>query len=316
MKNREHIIVLGSGVSGLTTAIVLLDAGYEVKIITKALPDKTTSAVAAAIWFPYEARPFHKVSEWSKSSFNRFQKLAKEDVTGVSFIPFTAYLDSEEEPWWLDALPSEFVIDNRVKSPVNPNHRGYRLSVPLIESPVYLKYLLNRFKNSGGILEEKEITDLSELSVDTLIVNCSGLGAKELLNDSEIYPIQGQVVKVEANPEINGMATEYPMGDGGNEMAYIIPRRDGIVLGGSAVKGVNSIKPDADLTKRIIHYCSSFEPDLKELSVIETKVGLRPGRTEVRLERDVDLPVIHNYGHGGAGYTVSWGCAEEVLKLI
>ena len=98
-------------------------------------------------------------------------------------------------------------------------------------------------------------------------------------------------------------------------MAYIIPRRDCIVLGGSAVKGEASTKTDPDLTKRIINYCAAFEPKVKDLPIQKTKVGLRPGRTEIRLEHDPELKVIHNYGHGGAGYTVSWGCALGVLKL-
>ena len=168
---------MGSGVSGLTTAIVLLDAGYEVKIITKALPGKTTSAVAAAIWFPYEARPFQKVSAWSKSSFNIFCQLAEEDETGVSLIPFTTFLDSQEEPWWLEAIPSEYILDNHVESPVNPNHRGYQLLVPLIESPIYLEYLFNRFKKSGGIIIQKKITELSHFESNSLAVNCTGLGS-------------------------------------------------------------------------------------------------------------------------------------------
>ncbi|MEQ8523279.1 FAD-dependent oxidoreductase [Gracilimonas sp.] len=316
LKDKTHITVLGAGVSGLTTAIVLLENGYSVKIISKQLPKQTTSAVAAAIWFPYEAYPAHKVSVWSKNSLLQYRRLSQDDSSGVSFIPFTAYLNTDEQPWWLDALPSENILDRKVSSPIDPNHRGFKLFVPLIETPIYLDYLVNRFKESGGEILQQEISSIEELDEYPLVVNCLGLGAKHLFDDHLLFPIQGQVVKVEPSAEIEGSATEYPLGKNGDEMAYIIPRRDGIILGGSAKKHQSSTKTDDSLTNRIIHYCSEFEPKVAKLSVLETKVGLRPGRSEIRLEKDATLPVVHNYGHGGAGYTVSWGCAEEVLKLL
>lgn len=316
MKDKDHITVLGAGVSGLTTAIVLSEKGYSVQIITKKPPGQTTSAVAAAIWFPYEAYPAQKVSKWSKTSLLKFQQLSEAPDSGVSFIPFTAYLDTHEEPWWLEALPLENILDNNTTSPVHPNHRGYKLLVPLIETPIYLDYLVNRFMESGGEILQQEISSLKDLENYLLVVNCLGLGSKYLFDDHDLFPIQGQVVKVEPSPEIEGMATEYTLGKNGDEMAYIIPRRDGIILGGSAKKHNYSTKTDDSLTNRIIHYCCEFEPEIAKLSTLETKVGLRPGRSEIRLEKDPALAVIHNYGHGGAGYTVSWGCAEEVLKLI
>ncbi|WP_421775136.1 FAD-dependent oxidoreductase [Gracilimonas sp.] len=314
MKNSTHITVLGAGVSGLTTAIVLAEHGFKVDIITKDLPKQTTSAVAAAIWFPYQAYPVNKVNTWSRTSFLRFKHLAKNKDSGVSFIPFTAYLDTQQKPWWLDALPAEYILNDNVQHPIHPEYRGYTLNVPLIETPFYLDYLLNRFKESGGELIQQEVGSVQELEAYFPMVNCTGLGSKYLFNDEKLYPVQGQVVRVAANQEIRGMATEYELGD--QEMAYIIPRTDGIILGGSAKKHESSTKADPSLTERIITYCSKFEPAVLELPVLDVKVGLRPGRPQIRLEKDPHLPIIHNYGHGGAGYTVSWGCAEEVMKLF
>ncbi|WP_428236345.1 FAD-dependent oxidoreductase [Gracilimonas sp.] len=314
MKNKNHITVLGAGVSGLTTGIVLAENGYKVSIITKVLPKQTTSAIAAAIWFPYEAYPANKVNSWSRRSLLRFKHLAHNEDSGVSFIPFTAYLDTRQKPWWLDALPGENILDDNVQHPGHPEYKGYTLNVPLIETPIYLEYLLNRFKKSGGEIIKQEVTSVEELEAYFPVVNCTGLGAKHLFNDEQLYPIQGQVVRVAPDQKIQGMATEYELED--QEMAYIIPRRDGVILGGSAKKHQTSTKADPSLTERILTYCSKFEPAVLELQVLNVKVGLRPGRPEIRLEKDPQLPVIHNYGHGGAGYTVSWGCAEEVLKLL
>lgn len=316
MKNNTSITVLGAGVSGLTTGILLAEKGIDVKIITKDLPHDTTSAVAAAIWFPYEAYPEDKVTKWSFESFREFEQLAKVQESGVSFIPFTSYLDTFEEPWWLEALPDSHILDDWVKSPVNEYHRGYKLSVPLIETPIYLKYLLKRFLGAGGEIVQKKIESITELDANQLTINCAGLGAQHLFQDEFLYPIQGQIVKVEPDADVSAFATEYFLGEEGDEIAYIIPRRDCIVLGGSVKKHRSSIEPDAELTQRIIQYCADFQPEILKLKIRESVVGLRPGRSEIRVEKDPKLPVIHNYGHGGAGFTVSWGCAREVLTLI
>lgn len=316
MKNSTQITVLGAGVSGLSTGIVLADNGYDVQIITKDLPHETTSAVAAAIWFPYEAYPEDKVAKWSHESFREFEQLAKISESGVSFIPFTSYLDTIEEPWWLEALPKSHLLEDWVKSPVNEEHRGYKMNVPLMESPVYLKYLLRRFLVAGGEVIHKEINSLEELDSYPLIINCTGLGARYLFNDKHVFPIQGQIVKVETDPNISGMSTEYLMGENGDEMAYVIPRRDCIVLGGTSKRHEFNLTPNPALTDRIIRHCATFQPKIEELAIQHSMVGLRPGRTEIRVEKDAELPVIHNYGHGGAGYTVSWGCAQEVLNIL
>lgn len=316
MNKNTQITVLGAGVSGLTSAIVLQDKGYRVQIFTKELPHNTTSAVAAAIWFPYEAWPEDKVGKWSYSTFQEFSRLSKIAETGVSFIPFTAYLDTHEEPWWLESLPADHILNDWVESPVNPDHRGFKLLVPLIESPIYLDYLLRRFLSRGGDIIQQEIKDLNQLDDDNIIVNCTGLGAAKLFNDDFVFPIQGQVVKVSSDQSIEGFATEYTMGENGDEIAYIIPRRDCLVLGGSVKRHEYSTTPDQELINRIISYCSDFEPRVEQLEIKESVVGLRPSRTEIRLEKDPQHPIVHNYGHGGAGYTVSWGCAFEVHNII
>jgi D-amino-acid oxidase len=99
---------------------------------------------------------------------------------------------------------------------------------------------------------------------------------------------------------------------------YIVPRDEDCILGGTAEENDWNLSIDADTSEKILEKCIAIEPSLADAVVIGHRVGLRPGRTEVRLEIE-DLPggraVIHDYGHGGAGFTLSWGCAEEVLKL-
>ncbi len=312
----KPITVLGCGVSGLTTGITLLEQGFHVQIITKEYPEETTSAIAGAIWFPYEARPFKKVNAWSLSSFNKFQELSEAPSTGVSMIDYAIILETNDKPWWLQSIPPNHIISDSVTDFFQKDYPGYIVHVPLIETPVYLLWLVNRFKSLGGSITKREIKELNELNEFDLTINCTGLETKSLFEDSEVYPIQGQVVRVPADNSIKGMATDFLFGKNEEEMAYIIPRRDGIILGGSARKGKNTTEPDPEFSSRIISYNSEYEHTLKQKPVLETKVGLRPGRSEIRLEKDPSHPVIHNYGHGGAGYTVSWGCAFSVLDLV
>ncbi len=312
----KSITVLGCGVSGLTTGIILLEQGYEVQIVTKEKTEETTSAIAGAIWFPYEARPYEKVNAWSLESFNKYRTLSKNPSTGISMIDYAIILNTTEKPWWLESIPQDHIISDSVSGFYKKDYSGYVVNIPLIETPVYLPWLVNHFNSLGGTIVVREISGLDELNEFDLTINCTGLGARGLFKDLQIYPIQGQVVRVNPDSSIKGMATDFLFGNNSEEMAYIIPRKDGIILGGSARSGIDSTKPDPEFSTRIIDYNSEYEQKLKEMDVLETKVGLRPGRSEIRLEKDPNLPVIHNYGHGGSGYTVSWGCANSVLNLV
>jgi D-amino-acid oxidase len=102
-------------------------------------------------------------------------------------------------------------------------------------------------------------------------------------------------------------------------VTYVIPRSHDCILGGTAEDGEWSTEPDPRTAAAILERCAALEPRLAEAEVLEHKVGLRPGRKEIRLERE-DVahgpPRIHNYGHGGSGVTLSWGCAEETLRLV
>ena len=90
-----------------------------------------------------------------------------------------------------------------------------------------------------------------------------------------------------------------------------------MILGGVAQEGNWSLEPTEEDRNFILEKCSKIIPDLKNAEIIEDIVGLRPGRTEVRLEKEQisGKTIIHNYGHGGSGVTLSWGCAEEVVEL-
>jgi D-amino-acid oxidase len=102
-----------------------------------------------------------------------------------------------------------------------------------------------------------------------------------------------------------------------HHFTYIFPREDGVVLGGIAQPGNWDLNADPIISADILSRCAQVEPSVRSAPIIATLVGLRPGRYEVRLEHEQigDSIVIHNYGHGGVGVTLSWGCAQEVVEL-
>jgi D-amino-acid oxidase len=180
-----------------------------------------------------------------------------------------------------------------------------------------MRYLLNRFTELGGVSEklEKEAVSIEEIAGDPpLLINCTGLGAGKLCHDGKTFPIRGQIVIVK-NIGFNRIISDE---SGKLAPIYIVPRNEDCVLGGTAEENNWDLNIDPETSDEILKKCIAIEPSLANAEVLGHRAGLRPGRTEVRLELE-KLPggraVIHDYGHGGGGFTLSWGCAEEVLKL-
>jgi D-amino-acid oxidase len=90
------------------------------------------------------------------------------------------------------------------------------------------------------------------------------------------------------------------------------------VIGGTSESGDWSLSPDTATAERILDRATELVPRLRGARVLRHRVGLRPARPAIRCEsiRTGDRLTVHCYGHGGAGVTVSWGCADEVLELV
>jgi D-amino-acid oxidase len=313
---KQTIKIIGCGVSGLSVGITLLEQGYAVEIITDKMPAETTSAVAAAIWFPYAVNPREKVNKWSKIAYHTFKKLSEDKRTGVSMNWLSVLIEKEEDSWWKGAIPEDGIRKAAMEELPVDFPLGYKMYVPLIETPIYLQYLLDRFLDLNGGLVIKKVDDISDLiSEGSILINCTGLGAQTLFQDKNMYPIYGQIVKAEVRENVSCVAAELPFEGTFEKAAYIIPRRDCIVLGGTAIKGKEDITPNEVYTQEILQRCKQIDPALSDITIQSVVVGLRPGRSEIRLEWEGER-IIHNYGHGGAGFTVSWGCAAEVLEMI
>ena len=298
----SRICVVGAGVIGLTCAVQLLEAGHRVDVVARDLPLETTSAVAAALWYPYRALPQDRVTAWSRTSYAVFDAIADTDPeSGVRMLAGTeVFASRQSEPWWRPAVPA---LDRETALP--PGYAdGWTFVTPVVEMPVYLAWLAGRVAELGGTITRMNLRALPPGA--ELVVNCTGLGARLLGADRTVVPVRGQVVYVEQI----GLDRWWLDATG---PTYVVPRSGDIVVGGTDQEGEWSRTPSPESADAILRRAALLVPELRGARVIRHKVGLRPVRPGVRLERVAD--VIHCYGHGGAGVTLSWGVAEEVVTL-
>nr|WP_234377069.1 FAD-dependent oxidoreductase [Streptomyces sp. TP-A0356] len=307
------VIVVGGGVIGLTTAIVLAESGHRVRVWTREPAERTTSQVAGALWWPYRIAPEPLVGTWALESLVVYEELAaRPEETGVRLVEGVhgeTPLDGLG-PWAAD------VKGLRVATDAEYAGTGLWARLPLIDMSTHLPWLRGRLLRAGGRVEERTVVDLAEPAAEApVVVNCTGLGARELVPDPLVRPVRGQLVVVE-NPGITTWLTSVD--HSAEASTYFFPQPGGLILGGTAEEDCWSPTPDPRTAEEIVARCAALRPEIAGARILGHRVGLRPAREAVRLER-APLPggvvVVHNYGHGGAGVTVAWGCAREAAGL-
>lgn len=311
---RPDVIVVGAGVIGLVTALHLRQSGMTVEVWTRDDPWLTTSSVAAAIWYPFLAEPRERCQRWGHGTFVRLAELAREPRTGVRMQSVIEVFATESpDVWWADQVTG---LEQLRGADVPGGHRsGVRVDVPVCDVPVHMQWLLDTLAQHGVRIVTRAITALDEaLAAASVVINCSGLGARELCGDQELQPVRGQVVRLP-----DAKVEHAWIDDTGEVPCYLIPRADGLIVGGTAQVGDERAEPDPNDTDRILRDVRRAFPSLANSSPDLVRVGLRPYRSTVRLVREDRASgqiLIHNYGHGGSGYTLAWGCAEEVARLV
>jgi D-amino-acid oxidase len=307
------VLIIGAGVSGLTTGICLAEAGFSVTIRTARLPEQTTSVAAGALWGPVRIGPHDRVLGWAQHSLAVLTGLADQPGTGVRMAAGMEVTQTGPElPYWSHLVPSMRFCEPAELPPGFAG--GWHYISPLATMPVYLGYLRGRFEQAGGSVELSPVASLTG-SGAKIVVNCSGIAARELVPDPAVYPVRGQVV-IATNPGIEEFLIsrdETPP-----DTAYMFPHGDTILLGGTVEEGEEDLAPKTEISERIVRRVAEIEPRLQGVTVLGHRVGLRPCRPEVRLESEVidGTLVWHNYGHGGAGISVSWGCAAEITAAL
>ena len=319
------VLVLGAGVIGLTTAVCLAEDGLAVTIRTSRLPAQTTSAVAGAIWGPHLVEDSDRVRRWCAESLDVLASLAGQPAAGIELVSGTeAARSPAARPGWAAPLAALGEIRPAPPGALPPGFvAGWRYTAPLVCMPVYLDYLLARFRRAGGQISVDPARTLDRVAAETdapVIINCTGAEAGGLVPDPALTPVRGQVVVVE-NPGLAEFFIGLP--GSGHEISYFFPHAGRVVLGGTEVSGDWSTEPHPATARRILRDCAAIEPRLDGARILEHRCGLRPVRPRVRLEAKpagtapgpAGRLLVHNYGHGGAGVTLSWGCAREAARL-
>jgi D-amino-acid oxidase len=298
------VTVVGAGVIGLTTAVELQRAGHRVQVVAKERGEATTSAVAGALWFPFRADPPQRVNGWARRSRERLLALADDEKeAGVDVLTVYEAAATADVPWWAPSVP-ELTLE--ADSPLGC--AAWRFKAPRAEPRLFLGWLERQLQQP---IRAQDVTSLSALEGE-VVVHCAGLGARALAGDASLQAVYGQVVLVEPG----ALDTSVSLGDArdASAMLYAIPRRTEVVLGGCALPCPDDTRllPDSGVREAILARVRAA--GLRHGRILSERAGLRPCRPSVRLEREGRL--IHNYGHGGAGYTLAHGCAEEVVALL
>ncbi|CAG8527878.1 8719_t:CDS:1 [Ambispora gerdemannii] len=347
--SKKCVVVIGAGVSGLTTATLLLkqEKGYHVTIVAKHFPGELTgeytSPWAGANWRSLITDK--RQQEFEKKTLIHFFELAKTKPaeTGIMIVDSFDYWDEHKEdfiePWFSNFCPGYRHLQKE-ELPDNVEF-GITYKTVTINPTVYLDFLLNTFLALGGNIERKEFSHIHDAILpDTdIVINCTGIHSRTLggVQDANVYAVRGEIVVVELPPtHVTWSFKRYPRGS--NEgifkgpVTYVIPRNNGeVVLGGTYVENDYTTVPDPVIAESIIKRCLATRPDLlpvgqKELKIKRHGVGLRPARKGgIRVEaewinsilgRDKRILVCHNYGHGGYGYQSSYGAALHLIELM
>jgi D-amino-acid oxidase len=310
----SEVRVAGCGIVGLTSAIRLQEEGHRVRIVARELPPFTTSNKAAAVWEPYKAEPLERVAEWAARSYVRYRREYADPSSGVRPVELVEVArELLPDPFW---LRPEYPFRRLGAEDLPAGYGdGFAVEVPFIHSGVYLERLLERFAAGGGEVELRSLASLEELAPGAdLIVNASGLGARELTPDPAVYPIRGQLAIVGPVGPLRYLVDD----DSHPDPVYVFPRDGVAILGGTAEAGDSNADEDLETREKILARTLALEPALAVSRFLKSVVGFRPGRAAVRLELETPAsgpPIVHNYGHGGAGFTTAWGCADEVAAL-
>jgi D-amino-acid oxidase len=244
------VAVLGSGIMGLSTARLVQEAGFPVTIYTAALPPDTTSNIAGGQFHPFGVFHDGEVTAEFKTQFaraldyswRRFQIMVGDDY-GIRWLPTYVQSDSPEAQ-----VIANFPPINRVLRPAEhpfPVDSVRRYDTMYVETGRYLRQMIRDVQVAGGRIEVRRFATPADIAAlpEALVLNCTGLGSRDLFGDQQLHPVRGQLVILEPQPEVR---YAY-LGDG-----YMFPRADGILLGGTYEIDQWDATPQATDIERIL----------------------------------------------------------------
>ena len=245
------VAVIGCGVMGLSTARLVQEAGFPVTIYAAALPPDTTSNIAGGQFHPFsvfdaDSAPPQFIGQFTKAldySWRRFQIMVGDDY-GVRWLPTYVESNSLEEKVIATFPPINRML--RAAEHPFPIDSVRRYDTMYVETGRYLWQLMRDVQVAGGKIEVRRFASAQDLASlpESLIFNCTGLGSRELVGDTELHPVRGQLAILEPQPEVRYAA----LGDFG----YMFPRPDGIILGGTFERDQWNTTPDPKAIARIV----------------------------------------------------------------
>eukprot|EP00892_Ulva_mutabilis_P009471 jgi/Ulvmu1/6897/UM031_0103.1 len=333
------VAVLGSGIMGLTTALQIKQrwGDVSVDVIFESTLVESTSHGAGGLWEPYqiEGSADEDINRWGGATYSHFQELLLSpdcNKSGVQFLAchqiFTqAFLDAHggavAAPSWAPIVHNYVVHAPGDALQLYGSHgeiaQMHEFGTYVVDQPRYLHFLKARLEedHEGVTLKHaraQSFEEVAELGYQC-VFNCTGWGAHEIAADADMIPVRGQVRRMYAPWQKHAVMLDKEF--------YILPNVDSVVVGGTQQRGLERTKPVAADAKKIWAAAVRMWPGIAGADPIDEWAGVRPVRTSgVRIERELieapaggSVPLVHNYGHGGSGITLHWGCVQQALEL-
>ncbi|MGZ4625361.1 MAG: FAD-dependent oxidoreductase [Kineosporiaceae bacterium] len=307
---RQRVTVVGAGVIGLTCAVRLAEAGLEVDVLARDLPLETTSAAGGGLWLPGTAD--ERELAWARAGLAEL-RAAEGPASGVR-VAHGHLLDgiAATRPHWAGRFGDAVRLEPE-SAPAAGHPLGWRTALPLADPRRYLPWMRDRLTAAGGTLTRLALPMLPARGV---VVDAVGVAARALAADPRVHPVRTQVVTL-GNPGLEAWWWDL----GGS--LCVLPFGDVVLVEGAGVADEWTTAPDAAAARQLVQRAGEVVPRLRSAEILGVRVGLRPARGSVRLEsqrrptdEDADHVVVHCYGHGSRGFTLSWGCADEVTRIV
>lgn len=346
------VVVVGAGVVGLTSALVLAERGYSVAVVAESLPTDVPNSSYTSAWAGAHFRPFPssqpndpRESSYTRETYQWFKELVKSNPeSSVKFVVGEEYIEDAPQRYLQWKAQEQGIEDFKIIDPnqtgrffPKPVNFGCRYKTWVLNPPLYLAFLMRRLQMSYRVKFIKtRFNTLRNVFLSypdvSFVVNATGQGLQlDGGYDPLSFPIRGQTLLLRPpSPDhpYKDRTITHQSSDG--KWTFVIPRPfdGGVIVGGT--KQVNAIhdQPNSQDTQEIVKNARVMFPELFggpefDADIVQTNVGFRPARkggSRIELEtvenNTKDRAIVHAYGAGGMGYEMSYGIAKAVAQIV